>query len=702
MASSSVQVPNAANQLTKVLAGLRHTFVVADATLPDMPLIFASDGFYQMTGYGPDEVLGHNCRFLQGEGTDPKEVAKIRDGIKKGETVSVRLLNYRKDGTPFWNLLTVTPIKTPDGRVSKFVGVQVDVTSKTEGQSVTDHSGVPLLVKYDARLRENVAKNIVDEVNQTVEQAEPGRQAAKGTAPKAFPRVALDLATTVERIQQNFVIADPSLPDCPIVFASDAFLDLTEFKREEVLGRNCRFLQGKDTDPATVDQIRVAIRNEQELTVRILNYTKSGRPFWNMFTMAPMSDSDGRTRFFVGVQVNVTAGQLGGPPPAWQKTVSSEEMYKGQGTQVAGFVNSALQGMAMKNPWAAIKGNVMKLKPHKLGDRAYQQLLRTQEKDSKLKLMHFRRVKQLGAGDVGMVDLVQLQGTEFKFAMKTLDKFEMQERNKVQRVLTEVFILNLVDHPFLPTLYCTLQTDTHLHFLMEYCDGGELYGLLNAQPKKRLKEAHVRFYVAEVLLALQYLHLLGFVYRDLKPENILLHQSGHVMLTDFDLSYAKGVTTPKVEKKKAGRVYKVKNGKEYRVDEVWIVAEPEARANSFVGTEEYLAPEVINAGGHAAPVDWWSLGILVYELLFGITPFRGMRRDETFDNVLNAPLKFPAKPSISPEAQDLISLLLVKDPSKRLGTRTGAEEIKAHPFFKSVNWALLRNEPPPYVPTAGG
>jgi serine/threonine protein kinase len=141
-----------------------------------------------------------------------------------------------------------------------------------------------------------------------------------------------------------------------------------------------------------------------------------------------------------------------------------------------------------------------------------------------------------------------LQGTEFKFAMKTLDKQEMAERNKIQRVLTEVQVLSSVDHPFLPTLYCTLQTNTHLHFVMEFCDGGELYALLNSQPKKRLKEAHVRFYISEVLLALQYLHLLGYVYRDLKPENILLQGSGHVLLTDFDLSYSKGVTTPRVER----------------------------------------------------------------------------------------------------------------------------------------------------------
>nr|AML76291.1 putative LOV domain-containing protein [Pteromonas sp. BC-2016] len=696
-------VPAPASQLTKVLAGLRHTFVVADATLPDMPLVYASEGFYAMTGYSPDEVLGHNCRFLQGEGTDPKEVAKLREAIRKGEGVSVRLLNYRKDGTPFWNLLTMTPIKTPDGKVSKIIGVQVDVTSKTEGKATTDHAGVPLLVRYDDRLRKNVAKKIVDEVTGAVESAEPPAKPqqqtkAKFAAAKAFPRVALDLATTVERIQQNFVICDPTLPDCPIVFASDAFLDLTEYAREEVLGRNCRFLQGAETDPATVNQIRDAVRSGKELTVRILNYTKSGRPFWNMFTLAPMLDSDGNARFFVGVQVDVTAqaASAGDKPPAWTKTQSAEAVKVAQGAQAVTMISGAVQGLAYgSNPWANIAGTVMRRKPHKTDDKAYQQLMQIQQRDGKLKLMHFRRVKQLGAGDVGLVDLVHLQGTEYKFAMKTLDKYEMQERNKVQRVMTEATILTAVDHPFLPTLYCTIQTDTHLHFVMEFCDGGELYGLLNSQPKKRLKEAHVRFYASEVLMALQYLHLLGYVYRDLKPENILLQQSGHVMLTDFDLSYGKGTTLPRVQK----TTKKVpKNGKLVSQEDYLLLAEPVARANSFVGTEEYLAPEIINASGHSAPVDWWSFGILIYELIFGITPFRGVRRDETFDNIAKAPLRFPPKPVVSEACMDLITQLLVKDPAKRLGTRTGAEEIKEHAFFKGINWALLRNEAPPYIP----
>lgn len=481
-------------------------------------------------------------RFLQGEGTDPKDVAKLREAVKNGQHVSVRLLNYRMDGTPFWNLLTMTPIRGEDGRVSKIVGVQVDVTSKTEG-AVRQN----VLIKYDTRLRQK-NKALVDNVIQRVQDNEvPGGDAIAG--PKAFPRVALDLATTVERVQQNFVVCDPSLPDCPIVFASDAFLDLVEYAREEVLGRNCRFLQGPGTDRATVGKVREAIANGRECTVRLLNYTKSGRPFWNMFTLAPIMDVDGKIHFYVGVQVDVTAKletDAAQPVVSTQGELSSERRSLKDGKLAATAIGQALQNVGWgPDPWLQLKASVLRVKPHKAGDPGYQALLSVQQQERKLKLMHFRRIKQLGSGDVGLVDLVQLQGTNMKFGMKTLDKWEMQERNKVQRVLTEEKILSSVDHPFCATLYCTIQTDMHLHFVMEYCEGGELYALLCS--RKRLSEEAGKFYAAEVLLALQYLHLLGYVYRDLKPENILLHGSGHVMLTDFDLSYAKGATIPRVE-----------------------------------------------------------------------------------------------------------------------------------------------------------
>ncbi|GBF95420.1 hypothetical protein Rsub_08382 [Raphidocelis subcapitata] len=667
-------VPAAAGELTQVLSRLRHTFVVADATLPDCPLVYASESFYHMTGYGPDEVLGHNCRFLQGEGTDPADVAKLRDAIRNGTPVSVRLLNYRKDGTPFWNLLTMTPIKSPDGKVAKIVGVQVDVTSKTEGKV----PGAASLLHQDARLRDNLAFNIVQEVTNTVQELETGTAPERGviptgmavakTGPKAFPRVALDLATTVERIQQNFCISDPSLPDCPIVYASDAFLDLTEYPREEVLGRNCRFLQ-------------------------------------------------------VDVSASTAAADAADKLPVWTATPAAESMMGARGHAAASAISTALQGMGLGPcPWEKLETGVARKKPHKGSDRAYKALVEAQERDGRLRLSHFRRVKQLGAGDVGLVDLVTLQGTDLRFAMKTLDKWEMGERNKVARVLTEEGILRAVDHPFLATLYCTIQTDTHLHFVMEFCEGGELYGLLNAQPKKRLKEAHVRFYAAEVLLALQYLHLKGYIYRDLKPENILLSGDGHVLLTDFDLSYARGATQPRMQvrgapqplpskrppprKRSGGGAAAAGADDAPRPDQtmapsgvhLMLMAEPEGRANSFVGTEEYLAPEVINATGHTAAVDWWSFGILIYELLYGVTPFRGARREETFESILRNPLPFLTKPAISDAARDLISKLLEKDPGDRLGTHAGAEEIKGHPFFASVNWALLRQQEAPYVP----
>ncbi|KAL0045440.1 hypothetical protein WJX82_006704 [Trebouxia sp. C0006] len=662
-AGKAVGLPAPAGQLTKVLAGLRHTFVVADATLPDCPLVYASDGFLQMTGYTAEEVLGHNCRFLQGEGTDPKEVVTLREAVKYGNACSVRLLNYRKDGTPFWNLLTMTPIKTEDGTVSKYVGVQVDVTSKTEGKAFADSTGVPLLVKYDTRLREGVAKSIVDNVTSTVQEAEEKQRSVIGkrmTAPKAFPRVALDLATTVERIQQNFVICDPNLPDCPIVFASDGFIELTEYPRHEILGRNCRFLQGKDTDEQAVTDIRHAIQEASETTIRLLNYKKSGKPFWNMFTLAPMADVPKGAANAISAAIQ----QLGGP---------------------------ARFG---PDPWAPVRTGVMQPKPHTAHNQLVLALQKVQRDNGKLSLSLFKRVKQLGSGDVGLVDLVQLQVAQMRYAMKTLEKSEMLERNKVGRVLTEEGILNQVDHPFVASLYGTIQTGTHLHFLMEYCEGGELYGLLTTQPTKRLKEAHMRFYVAEVLVALQYLHLLGFIYRDLKPENILLHHSGHIMLTDFDLSYGNGTTTPTIQR--VPGKHNIPSSQDPTT--YLLVAEPHARANSFVGTEEYLAPEIINGEGHNSAVDWWSLGILMYELVYGFTPFRGSKRDSTFDNILKRPLKFPSEPSTSSDCQDLISQLLIRDPAKRLGSKAGAEEIKNHPFFENIKWALIRHTTPPFIP----
>mmetsp|Transcript_19707 Transcript_19707/g.55411 ORF Transcript_19707/g.55411 Transcript_19707/m.55411 type:complete len:402 (+) Transcript_19707:73-1278(+) len=297
----------------------------------------------------------------------------------------------------------------------------------------------------------------------------------------------------------------------------------------------------------------------------------------------------------------------------------------------------------------------------------------------------FKLLRMIGRGDVGKVYLVQRRDSEEYYAMKILQKQEMIKRKKVKRALTEREILSTADHPFIVTLYSSFQSENMLYFVMTFCAGGAFFRMLQRQPGKRLSEGVAKFYAAEVLLALEYLHMLGFIYRDLKPENILLHASGHIMLTDFDLSKASAMpVTPKIVKQ--------------MFDKPAVHAKPSVVTNSFVGTEEYIAPEIINGYGHSSSVDWWTFGILMYEMIFGKTPFRGKTQDETFNNVLHRELKFPDNIPLSKEGRDFIRRLLRTDPRKRLGANHGAADLKSHAFFKGTNWALIRNETPPIIP----
>lgn len=252
-----------------------------------------------------------------------------------------------------------------------------------------------------------------------------------------------------------------------------------------------------------------------------------------------------------------------------------------------------------------------------------------------------------------------------------------------------------------------------------------------------------RFYASEVLLALEYLHMMGVVYRDLKPENVLVREDGHIMLSDFDLSlrcyvnptlvtssdgpactissyciqpscidpacklpvcvepscFQPSCFKPRLFNSKAVKVRGERTTLATSDSLPVLVAEPTAaRSMSFVGTHEYLAPEIIRGDGHGSAVDWWTFGIFLYELLHGKTPFKGDGNRETLFNVVGQPLKFPEGSTISFAAKDLIRGLLAKDPQKRLGFKRGATEIKQHPFFESVNWALIRGTTPPQIP----
>ncbi|KAI1083745.1 Pkinase-domain-containing protein [Whalleya microplaca] len=311
----------------------------------------------------------------------------------------------------------------------------------------------------------------------------------------------------------------------------------------------------------------------------------------------------------------------------------------------------------------------------------------------------FDKIKLIGKGDVGKVYLVREKKSSRLYAMKVLSKKEMIKRNKIKRALAEQEILATSNHPFIVTLYHSFQSEDHLYLCMEYCSGGEFFRALQTRPGKCIPEDDARFYAAEVTAALEYLHLMGFIYRDLKPENILLHQSGHIMLSDFDLSK---------QSDPGGKPTMImgKNGASTNslptIDTKSCIAN--FRTNSFVGTEEYIAPEVIKGSGHTSAVDWWTLGILIYEMLYGTTPFKGKNRNATFANILREEIPFPehsGAPQISNLCKSLIRKLLIKDETRRLGARAGASDIKAHPFFRTTQWALIRHMKPPIVPHAG-
>ncbi|GLT88775.1 hypothetical protein SLE2022_067850 [Rubroshorea leprosula] len=351
-----------------------------------------------------------------------------------------------------------------------------------------------------------------------------------------------------------------------------------------------------------------------------------------------------------------------------------------------------------------------------------------------LSLTDFRLIRRLGCGDIGSVYLVELKDTNTTnclFAAKVMDKKELVSRNKESRARVEREILHLLDHPFLPSLYAILDCPRWSCLLTEFCPGRDLHVLRQKQQEKRFQENAVRFYASEIVVALEYLHMMGIIYRDLKPENVLVRSDGHIMLTDFDLSLKSDDSTstailvsdqptstanptaeappfgnsscmlpncmvPAVSCFHPGLRRRKKSSYGGALD---IVAEPiDVRSMSFVGTHEYLAPEIVSGEGHGNAVDWWTLGIFIFEMFYGVTPFKGVDNELTLANIVARALEFPKEPSVPGPAKDLIAQLLVKDPVRRMGSTMGAAAIKRHQFFDGVNWALLRCTKPPYVP----
>ncbi|XP_006882844.1 PREDICTED: ribosomal protein S6 kinase alpha-2 isoform X2 [Elephantulus edwardii] len=282
----------------------------------------------------------------------------------------------------------------------------------------------------------------------------------------------------------------------------------------------------------------------------------------------------------------------------------------------------------------------------------------------------FELLKVLGQGSYGKVFLVRkvkASDAGQLYAMKVLKKATLKVRDRVRSKM-ERDILAEVNHPFIVKLHYAFQTEGKLYLILDFLRGGDLFTRLSKEVM--FTEEDVKFYLAELALALDHLHGLGIIYRDLKPENILLDEEGHIKITDFGLS------------KEA--------------------IDHDKRAYSFCGTIEYMAPEVVNRRGHTQSADWWSFGVLMFEMLTGSLPFQGKDRKETMALILKAKLGMPQ--FLSGEAQSLLRALFKRNPCNRLGAGLdGVEEIKRHPFFMTIDWnKLYRKEiKPPFKPAVG-
>jgi serine/threonine protein kinase len=283
-----------------------------------------------------------------------------------------------------------------------------------------------------------------------------------------------------------------------------------------------------------------------------------------------------------------------------------------------------------------------------------------------LGLADFELMKMLGKGAHGKVLLCSRKDQpESRFAMKILKKRHIIDAKQLEHTIAEKSILSRMNHPFLVSMKHTFQTDTKLYFVMEFLQGGELF-----QHLKRVScftENQTKFICACLVLALGHLHNANYIYRDLKPENILFDEQGFAKLSDFGLA------------------------KEVGIGDV---------ANTFCGTPEYLAPEVILNKGCNRPADWWSLGILTFEMLFGAPPFYSTDVQEMYKKTILKSLRFPAQSNVSKLAMDFVSGLLVKNPKDRLGSIADSLEVMNHPWFSDICWSslLAKQVQPPYRP----
>ena len=315
-------------------------------------------------------------------------------------------------------------------------------------------------------------------------------------------------------------------------------------------------------------------------------------------------------------------------------------------------------------------GNLCPKKKHEEPLVPSEKIPEPENNHSKISENDFTKIKLIGKGSYGNVFLVRYNKNNMIYAMKVYKKSDLREKNQENNTKSERNLLTQINFPFIVEVKFAFQTDSKLFLVQEFIQGGDLFFHIHSGQKFSTQKT--KFYLVEIILAIDFLHKNNMIYRDLKPENILIDSKGHIKLTDFGLSK--------------------------------IVTNIEEKSFTICGTLQYIAPEIISGEGYNESVDWWSLGIIMYEMLTGKLPFKfnfdNQEEQEQNDlNIYDKKIKFPSW--IEENAKDLINKLLNKNPEKRIGSgKEGAENIKKHPFFSDIDWnkALNKELRPPFIP----
>lgn len=309
----------------------------------------------------------------------------------------------------------------------------------------------------------------------------------------------------------------------------------------------------------------------------------------------------------------------------------------------------------------------------------------------------FEIMKPISRGAFGRVFLAKKRATGDLFAIKVLKKADMIRKNAVESILAERDILISVRNPFVVRMFYSFTCRENLYLVMEYLNGGDLYSLL--RNLGCLHEDMARVYIAELVLALEYLHSLNIVHRDLKPDNLLIGPDGHIKLTDFGLSKVGLINSTDDLSGPPVSASTLFADDKPKISEEPAIKREERQKQAVVGTPDYLAPEILLGTGHGATADWWSVGVILFELLVGIPPFNAEHPQKIFDNIMNRDIPWPKVPEeMSSDAYDLIDKLLMENPVQRLGA-TGSREVKQHPFFKDISWDTLARQKAMFIPS---